>query len=348
MKILLTGAAGLLGGDVAGRLVDRGHHVTALINRNRAVRRNDGRLVEGVTLLDGDLGRESLGWNEAMWQAVAGGHELIVHCAAVTQFDAAAAVHRAINVDGTARVLALARAGGMKFLHVSTAYVCGTRDGPVAEDPRDERYPFANGYEASKAQAEALVRASGIAAAVARPSVVVGGWSSGAIRSFDTIYAAFRLIATGRVRVIPAHPHATIDFVPIDHVTAGLCDLAERIDEAAGRTYHLVSGGPVPVELLRDVIASVPHLVAPTLVDPARFDISALPRSERRLHARVTGLYANYFQRDPRFDDGNARAFIGRACPPTDAAFLRRLIDFAGAAGLVPSGPSRARVRAAP
>ena len=38
--------------------------------------------------------------------------------------------------------------------------------------------------------------------------------------------------------------------MPIDHVVGGLTDIAERM-AAAGRTFHLVSGAPVPVAALR-------------------------------------------------------------------------------------------------
>lgn len=359
-RILLTGAAGLLGAELAGRLLDRGHGVTALVNRNREVRRNDGTVLSGarwagtapepgeLRVLGGDLARDRLGWDASLWSAMAEGHDLIIHCAALTQFDAAEALHRAVNVEGTARVLALAKAGSMPVLHVSTAYVCGMRDGPVPEGPCDKPAPFANSYEASKAKGERLVRDSGVPAAIARPSVVVGEWESGRIRSFDGVYAAFRVIAAGLVRVMPARPDASIDFVPIDHVAAGLIDLAERIEAAAGGTFHLVSGAPVPVGLFREAIASLPHFAAPVLADPASFDPDTLEPRERRLFARVTGMYASYFQRAPLFDDVNTRALTGRPCPPTDAAYLRRLIDYGMAAGFLPSAPSRDPAHAAP
>ena len=83
----------------------------------------------------------------------------------------------------------------MALLHVSTAYVCGRRDGPIAEEDPLPETGFANGYEASKAAGERLVRASGLTWATARPSIVVGASDTGAIRQFDTTYAAFKLIA---------------------------------------------------------------------------------------------------------------------------------------------------------
>ncbi|WP_242140633.1 SDR family oxidoreductase [Sphingomonas sp. TREG-RG-20F-R18-01] len=348
MKILLTGAAGLLGGEVAARLVGEGHRVTGLVNRNREVRANDGIPVADITLLAGDLAAERLGWDDATWNGVAENQDLVVHCAAITQFDAPEALHRAVNVEGTARIVDLARAGGMKLVHISTAYVCGMRNGPVMEEARDVRFPFANGYEVSKAAAEALVRESGVPAVIARPSVIVGEWASGAIRQFDTIYAAFKLIAQGRVRIMPATTEATIDFVPIDHVAGSIVNLVEHIDAAVGSTCHLVSGAPVPIETFRAAIARIPHFATPEFVNPIDFDPTTLPPLERRLHTRVTGLYSSYFQRDPRFDDTQARALTGRKCSPADGAFLNRLIDYAIGTGFLPSEQGETKARATP
>lgn len=330
-------------------MLARGHAVTGLVNRMREVRGNDGRLLPArawdggaaepgtLRLIAGDVAQERFGWSADRWREVARTQDVVLHCAAVTQFDAPRALHEAVNIEGTGRVLALAREGGCRLVHVSTAYVCGIRDGSVAEAPRDEHFPFANGYEESKARAEALVRGSDVPAAIARPSVVVGEWASGAIRDFDTIYAAFRLIAEGRVRTLSARAEATIDFVPIDHVAGGLTDLLEYVEVAAGRVFHLVSGAPVPVGAFRDAIARQPQFAAPMLVEPAAFDPAALSAPERRLHARVAGLYGSYFQRAPRFEDANLRALTGRRCPPTDAAFLDRLIGYGIDAGYLPT-----------
>ncbi len=342
-RILLTGASGLIGGELAGRLAGRGHRVTGLGNRVREVRRNDGAALpvthwpehrtESVALIGGDVTRPMFGLDDATARAVSADHDLLIHCAAATAFGADEAVHRAVNIDGTRRAAELAELGAMAMLHVSTAYVCGAQSGPVAES--EPVGPVRNGYEASKREAEAVVRRSGVRAAIARPSIVVGDWTSGAIRDFDTFHLLFRLLALGRIRAVPALADATLDFVPIDHVAGGLVDLAERIGEAAGGTFHLVSGAPVPVTSFRDAIAAWPGFRAPELVEPERFDPAALPASERRLHARAFAPYADYFRHDPRFLDDRARTFTGRTCPPTDAAFLHRLIAHAVAAGFV-------------
>lgn len=298
-----------------------------------------------IALLPGDIGQDRLGWDHGLWREVAAAHDLVVHCAAITQFDADEASYQAVNVGGTGRILQLAETGGMKLLHVSTAYVCGMRGGAVFEGELDCGQTFANGYEASKAAAERLVHQSRVAAVIARPGIIVGHSVTGAIRSFDSLYAAFRLVAEGRIRCLPATPDATLDFVPIDHVAEGIVLLAERTEAGLGRTFHLVSGAPVAAIQFRDAIASYPQFVAPQLVDPAEFDLAALRPVERRLHGRIASLYASYFQRNPSFDDSGFRAFTGRTCPPTGPGFLCRLIDYCIGVGFLE--PERSMAEAA-
>ena len=334
MRVLVTGAAGLIGGEVARRLVARGHRVTAGVHRNRTILGNDGAEVPVAELLGIDLAAPALGLDEAAATRIAATHDLIIHCAASVRFDLSIEEYRAVNVAGTAAVVALAQQRDVPLLHVSTAYVCGNRDGIIGEDDPLPTGGFANGYEASKAEAERIVVASGLRYAIARPSIVVGDYDSGAIRQFDTIYAAFKLIAEGRLTRMPARADATLDFVPIDHVAGGIVALAEAMPRAQG-CYHLVSGGPVPVTEWAVAIGSYPQFSAPVYVDPGTFDAATLPALERRLYRRVAGLYSSYFQRDPRFDDARFAAQTGIAAPLADRAFVTRLIDHCIAAGFL-------------
>ncbi len=285
--------------------------------------------------LTGSVADANFGLGADLARVVTAEHDLLIHCAAATGFSLDPAIYQAVNVEGTRHSTALARAGGMALLHVSTAYVCGARNGLVREGELADG-GFANGYEASKAEAERIVRGAGIPAVVARPSIVLGEWESGAIRSFDATYAAFRLIAGGRVRTIPAAPHATLDFVPIDHVASGLVDLAEAMSSAAGKTVHLCSRTPISAAEFVAAISTFAHLQAPRLEDARSFEPALLPPSERRLHARVTGFYDSYFQRSPIFDDANLVALSGRRCPSTGRAYVERLIAYCIEAGFLP------------
>ncbi len=328
MHVFVTGAAGLIGGEVCARLADAGHRVTALVRSNPDVLANDGTPAAVAEVLTGDLSQDGMGLDPAVLERLAGEIDLVLHCAALTRFDLDEDAYRATNIDGTARALELARQAGAGFLHVSTAYVCGDRSGAIGEDDPLPTSGFTNGYEASKAEAEALVRTSGVPFVIARPSIVVGDSRTGAIRQFDTIYAAFKLIAEGRVRHMPVSRGATLDFVPLDHVAAAMIALAEKFDAAQGGAYHLVSGGPVPVEDFAAAIGSFDHFSAPVLADAANFDSSRLHPLERRLYKRVAALYAAYFQRDPRFGDANLRAVTGLEPPVMDQAMLRKLISY--------------------
>ncbi len=346
LRILITGAGGLIGRELAGHLAGRGHSTIALLHTSTALLRNDGRPIAtsawtgaalrpgAIATLHGDVRQRGLGLAQPLPHL-----DLILHCAALTGFDCEPDAYRAVNIDGTANVLAYARDGRhVPVLYVSTAYVCGGRDGPIAESELDVGQRFTNGYEASKAAAESLVRAAanaGQTVAVARPSIVVGDSRTGRIGSFSNIYGLIKLVADGLIQTLPASPGASLDLVPIDHVIGGLTDIAEGMQTASGRTYHLVSGAPVPVTALRTVALADQRLHAPCFVLPDAYDPALLTHGERRLNGQVTQLYASYLQRDPRFQEGNLRALSGRVCPPTDAAFLQRLVDYCLAAGYV-------------
>ena len=332
MRVLVTGATGLIGGEVCARLAARGHAVTALVHRNADVCDNLRRPVTGITLLRGDVSQPGFGL------AAAPAADLVIHSAAITAFDAPAAAYQSVNIDGAAHAIGVARAAGARLLHVSTAYVCGTADGVIAENATGTA--FVNGYEASKAAGEALVRRSGLDFAIARPAVVVGDSTTGAISRFENIYMIFKLIAAGRVRTLPRAPGASLDLVPIDHVAGGIAAMAEGFARVVGQTLHLVGASPTPIVRIGDAIAAVPGLGAPRFVDPAAFDPATLPAIERRYHAAAAALYTSYLLRGPEFDTANARAF-GLVCPPTDRQWLDRLIGYCLREGFVTARPGK-------
>lgn len=55
LRVLVTGAAGLVGAEVTARLAAAGHEVTALVHHNPVLVRNDGTPLEtgAVTCLSG-------------------------------------------------------------------------------------------------------------------------------------------------------------------------------------------------------------------------------------------------------------------------------------------------------
>lgn len=336
LRILVTGAAGLIGGEVCARLAARGHRVTALVRRNPVVRGNDGAQVAGIAIVTGDVTAPMLGIEPAS-------QDVVIHCAAHLEFDAPEAELQAVNVEGTRNALAYARAAGAAFLHVSTAYVCGDRTGEIVEGPVPGGTRFTNRYEASKAAGEALVTASGVPFAIARPSIVLGDSQTGAIRDFPSLCNVFRLMARGKVTVFPTSAEATLDLVPIDHVAAGILALAEAMEAANGGWFHLVADTPLPAAELAHGVARVAHFPDPASVAPEEYDPARLRPTERLLAERMFATFGAYFTRSPRFDASNFRALTGLACPATDAAWLDRLIAYGITRGYLPKPPVSAR-----
>lgn len=336
LNILVTGAAGLIGGEVCARLIARGHIVHGLVHRRKEVLANDGTPVALTSVISGNVTKAGLGLKDSAFQ---GKLDLIIHCAASLEFDASPEKLGAINVEGTRNVVAFAKANGAKILHVSTAYVCGERDGVIAEEPVSPDTQFGNAYEESKAAGEAVVRESGLPFIIARPSVVMGEAASGRIREFPSICNLFRLLARGSISLLPVTENANFDLVPIDYVAGGIVTLAEKFDSAMGGIFHLTSGDPVRVSSLAAALAKFPHLPTARVVDYGSYSPDMLPTSQIRVMEKMLTTFGTYLQRDPHFDDGEFRAMTGLKCPPTGEAYLLRLISYAIEAGYLPSAP---------
>ena len=119
LRILVTGAGGLLGSELSGALAERGHAVVAMLHRSTAMHRNDGRPLSArpwdgtlplpgeVAALRGDVRQPGLGLDGASLAEIVRGLDLVIHGAAATGFNLSERVYREMNIGGTANVLAL-------------------------------------------------------------------------------------------------------------------------------------------------------------------------------------------------------------------------------------------------
>lgn len=341
--VLVTGAGGMVGSEVVARLAAAGRPVIALVHENTRIVRNNGRPVPAepwdgtapapgtVHTCQGDVTRPALGLDTGTYDALAARTGLIVHCAAITDFGRPVRVYQSVNVDGTEHTIELAKAADARLVHVSTAYVCGERDGVVTEDELDVGQSMGNAYEDSKLRAEVLVhkaRGDGVQAAIVRPSIVVGAERTGVVRDFKNIYVVLRLATQGRVRFIPGHFDAGLDLVPVDRVADLLMAAADRFPEAEGRTLHAV-GRTLTLRDFSDVMAEYPSFHVPRFLPPANFDPERQPEVERMYYDRVVSLYESYFRRRVVFDTEQADRFARRKAMAGGKPFLRRVFDHA-------------------
>ncbi|MGW3202195.1 SDR family oxidoreductase [Streptomyces sp. NPDC001118] len=346
MTVLVTGASGFVGAEVTARLTAAGHTVLTLLHRNGDLVRNNGRkLTPGpgtLTRITGDVTRPGLGLTDDDRRLVVSA-DRIVHCAAVTDFGLPDDRYESINVAGTRHVLDLALAHRTPLVHVSTAYVCGERDGIAREDELDVGQRPGNGYEKSKLTAETMVRkaaAEGLPVTVVRPSIVTGAARTGCARDFKTIYPVLKVITRGLVRTVPGHYDAALDLVPVDHVADLVTGAATRFEDAEGLTLHAV-GQVLTLRDFSDVLAEYPSFQVARFVPPSAFSASALPDRERPYYDRVVSLYDTYFRRRIHFDDTHAAAFSGRPAYAGGRPYLRRLLDHCLKVGYLGAPPPR-------
>jgi thioester reductase-like protein len=348
--ILLTGATGFVGMAVLARLLAADHEVHCLIrasddaeadSRLRAVlHRVQAPATGRAVAIAGDLTAPRLGLGERH-DEIAAGVGTVIHSAASVAFDLPIEEARAINVEGTRRVLDFAGAVPdlQRVAYVSTAYVAGNRRGTVYEDDR-ETGAFRNSYERSKHEAEAVVRSSTLPWTIARPSIIVGESTTGWTASFNVLYAPLRAFAAGAYPVLPARRRSPVDVVPVDYVADAVAALA-RHPEAVGGTYHLTAGSHASsVGEIMSLTTERFERAAPRLVPPRAYRRFLHPLvlrraapSTRRVLER-SEVYFPYFAMRMRYDDARARALLepmGIAAPRL-ADYFERIVEFARAA----------------
>jgi long-chain acyl-CoA synthetase len=265
----------------------------------------------------------------------------VIHSAASVAFDLPIEEARAINVEGTKRVLDFAAAvpGLDRVAYVSTAYVAGDRRGIVYEDEH-RAGRFRNSYERSKHEAELIVRASSLPWTIVRPSIVVGESTTGWTAAFNVLYAPLRAFSVGAYRVIPARRRAPVDVVPVDYVADAVAALA-RHPEAAGGTFHVTaSAQATSVGEIMSMTSGLFDHRNPRVIPPRAYHRIVHPLVKRRVASSTRRVlerseaYFPYFAMRLRFDDARTRALLepmGIAPPPLPD-YYERLIEFARAA----------------
>jgi thioester reductase-like protein len=352
--ILLTGATGLVGGDLLPRLLTeapasevvclvRARNDEALAQRREALlghARVPQAAAARVRVVRGDACEPDLGLGSTRAE-LASRVRSVVHAAASTRFDLELEAARRTNVAGCRHVLEFARAAGARLHHVSTAYVAGARSGVLHVRDAATNVGFHNSYETSKWEAESeLLAAPDVRTTVYRPSIIVGDSRNGRTPHFRVLYEPFKWVIYGKTSVLPCRPDVRLDVVPVDYV----CDAIVALGSGAssvGAVYHL-SAGPERSSSIAELVALAepivngwldargePRVLVPSIVSPEE----ATPEQAQlfALGAAVMRTHVPYMLAEQVFDDTETRealAYTAIACPPL-RAYLDRLLRYA-------------------
>jgi dTDP-4-dehydrorhamnose reductase len=211
LKVLITGASGLVGRHLARRLAAR-HEVLALSHADLDI--TDGR---------------------AVWRRVESERpDLVINCAVlgVDECERDERAARALNVEGPRALAEAAGAVGADVLHFSTNYVFDGREhGRAPYTQEDEPRPV-NVYGRTKLEGERAVRAATMESFVVRTSWVYGRGKESFLSS------AYARLSAGRPVLAIVDTWANTTYVE---------DLVGRVEEIVAHriygTYHVVNEG---------------------------------------------------------------------------------------------------------
>ncbi|HEV7849392.1 MAG TPA: NAD-dependent epimerase/dehydratase family protein [Mycetocola sp.] len=238
MRVLVTGASGLLGRAVARELLAGGHEVRCFQRRP-----------SGVAGASDSLG--SVTAPDAVARAVSE-QDAIVHLAAKVSLAGDPAEFDLVNVGGTRNLLEAARAAGVgRFVYVSSPSVAHSGTSIVGDDALPADPASARGdYARTKAEAELLALAAdsdGFRVVAVRPHLV---WGPGDTQLVGRVVERAR---RGRLPLLDSGA-ALIDTIYIDNAATGIAAALARVDSVHGRSYVLTNGEPRPVaELLAGI-----------------------------------------------------------------------------------------------
>jgi nucleoside-diphosphate-sugar epimerase len=248
MRVLVTGASGLLGGAVARELARRGHAVTAFQRRPASI--------PGVPDILGSVSDPA-----AVVRAVVGA-DAVVHLAARVSLAGDPAEFSAVNVDGTKWLLdASRRAGASRFVQVSSPSVAHSGFSIAGDDARPADPEHARGdYARTKALSEQLALAAdsaGFAVVAVRPHLV---WGPG---DTQLIARIVQRAATGRLPLLGSGA-ALIDTTYVDNAATAIASALEHAEDVHGKAYVVTNGEPRPVAEMLAGICRAAGVRAPT------------------------------------------------------------------------------------
>jgi UDP-glucose 4-epimerase len=267
MKVVVTGGAGFIGGNLCAHLAARGHEVVALDDLSTGLRSNlDG---SGATLVEGSI------LDAGTLDRCLAGTAAVVHLGArpsVPRSVADPMASHVANATGTMEVLEAARrAGGVHVVVASSSSVYGAN--PALPKHEDLVPMPVSPYAASKLATESYALAHGMTygmPVLAFRFFNVFGPLQPAGHAYAAVVPAF-VDAALAGRPLPVHGDGTQsrDFTFVASVAAVITDAVER-KVADDRPVNLAFGSRITLLELADLLGSILGRELPIELGPPR------------------------------------------------------------------------------
>jgi len=253
VKVLVTGASGMLGRETALAFARRGDDVRVLQRRPSGL--------AGVAEVLGSI------TDAASVRAAVADVDTVVHLAAKVSITGPHPEYVAVNVEGTRTLLAESRAAGVsRFVMVSSPSVAHAGAALVGEGTGPADPSAAHGsYAVTKAEAELLALAAdapGFAVVAVRPHIVLGPGDTQLVQ---------RIADRARAGRLPLLDDGTalIDTTYVDNAVDALLAAADRAEAAHGQAFVVTNGEPRTVAEVFARICQAAGVPAPTRRVPA-------------------------------------------------------------------------------
>lgn len=219
MKVLVTGANGLLGANVVRELESRGREVRVMVRPQADLAVLKGTSAE---IVNGDV-LEPVTIHRALNCC-----DAVVHAAANTlQWPVNYQFYEPVNVTGTQNVLLSCRRNGIGrivFVSTANAFGPGTREEPGTELSEFSGFRLGSGYVTSKfvAQQDALmeVEKHRTPVVIVNPAFMIG--------PYDARPSSGRIILMGLNQRIQFYPGGGKNFIHVRDAAVGVCNALDR------------------------------------------------------------------------------------------------------------------------
>ncbi|MEE9297178.1 MAG: SDR family oxidoreductase [Phycisphaerae bacterium] len=343
--VLLTGATGLIGGEVLRALLDlgvrkvwtlvRAEEHTTPVGRLLVRMRRSGADLNGTTdfvhAVVGDTRSAELGLPRDDVERIRGAIDFVIHCAGATSFIRDAECVDT-NIAGMRNLIDFVRRceRNPMIVYVSTAANSGAvTHACLGEDdgckPDGDHH---NEYTRSKAVAERMLLDSGLPALVVRPSIVLSAGLP------DRVFARTILWFVPLLQnfdAVPIDPSSRLDIVPVDFVARSIIALMAARDRR-WKCYHLSAGprGATTCEAFSRYLDDFFRRENPLcLVPPDQWDGHLRRRHVRARHQRrlfgTFRYYLPFINMDIVYDNARLREEIG-----DDGVMVPGVTEYAG------------------